>query len=234
MSHEVLLTERRAASQTAIRTLEAYFKKELTGEQSALAGTTLYITGSTARGEMSKHSDIELFIVRLEGKRSRLDEAALVAALCRALAKMQKPAPSQDGRFLRMQLASKLVKELGTERDDFYNHFTARMLLLLESRPLIQGDLLYEALIDQVLVRYWKDSDLHPGNHIPYLLVNDIVRYWRILLLNYAAKVGARVRTRANTGSRAISSASVAASCASPRSHISLLPFDAQATCRRR
>ncbi len=198
-----LFQSRKVKSESAIRTLEALVSKLLSDDGGVLQNTTLYVTGSAARGEMSDHSDLDLFVVRLGDAHSRLDEATIIAAVRRALREMRKPAPSQDGRFLGMQLAEKLVNELGTEKDDFYNHFTARMLLLLESRPLFQGDRTYEALIDRVLSRYWKDAEGRPHDFIPYLLINDIVRYWRILLLNYEAKVAGQ---GANEGDRRLAS----------------------------
>lgn len=185
-----VLPMRAAKSETAIRKLEGLVREQLRDDGDVLAGTTIYVTGSAARREMSDHSDLDLFVVRVDGKRSRLDEAVIIAAVRRALRRMAKPEPSQDGRFLVMQLADELVNELGTGNDDFYNHFTARMLLLLESRPLLQGDSTYDVLIERVLNRYWKDAEGRQGDFIPYLLINDIVRYWRILLLNYEAKVG--------------------------------------------
>jgi hypothetical protein len=35
---------------------------------------------------------------------------------------------------------------------------------------------------------YWKNAGGHEEDYQPFVLVNDVVRYWRILLLNYVAK----------------------------------------------
>jgi hypothetical protein len=61
------------------------------------------------------------------------------------------------------------------------------MLLLLESRPLV-GSAAYGQLLGMVLDAYWPDAKGHEDDFQPFVLVNDIVRYWRILLLNYVAK----------------------------------------------
>jgi hypothetical protein len=76
---------------------------------------------------------------------------------------------------------------MGMPEDDYNNFLTVRMLLLLESRVLL-GKEAYDLLVDGVLNAYWKDAEGHDDDYQPFVLVNDIVRYWRILLLNYVAK----------------------------------------------
>ncbi len=61
---------------------------------------------------------------------------------------------------------------------------TARLLLLLESRPLI-GLEIYRECLCGVVNRYWHDFEKHPGSFTPIFLVNDIARYWRTLCVNY-------------------------------------------------
>lgn len=197
-----LFAASRVRSDEAIAELGRRVREELRDDASLLEKHCLYITGSAARGEMSEHSDLDLFVIRLEGETRRLDDAPLTTAITRALRRMKKPDPSKDGQFVQPQLARELVKQIGTDRDDFYNHFTARMLLLLESKPLY-ADGTYDGLIKMVLDRYWTNAATHTNDHIPYLLVNDIIRYWRILLLNYEAKVGSE---DLDSGSRRLAS----------------------------
>lgn len=151
--------------------------------------TTVYVTGSAARGEASAHSDVDLFFARVGATRTSIDEAVLQSAIVRALVAEKLPLPSDDARFLRLHTADDLVQRMGEPRDDFENTFTARMLLLLESQPLL-GESTYQALLDAVVGAYWKDPKGHEADYIPMVLLNDIVRYWRILLLNHAWKVG--------------------------------------------
>lgn len=191
LSAEKVISKAKERSARAISELASKVEEELRDDVRLLDTTTLFVTGSAARGEMSEHSDLDVFVVRLDGEESRLDDAIITSAITRALRAIQKPKPSQDGRFLKMQLARDLVGELGTEKDDFHNHFTARMLLLLESRPLL-APALHRRLVSQVIDRYWEDAQAHQGDHLPYLLINDVVRYWRILLLNYASRVAGK------------------------------------------
>lgn len=36
---------------------------------------------------------------------------------------------------------------------------------------------------------YWQNEERHPHDYLPFVLVNDIVRYWRILLLNHESRL---------------------------------------------
>jgi predicted nucleotidyltransferase len=175
-------------SDDEISTLRELVTQKLDDDAPRLSeNTTIFVTGSVARGDMSEHSDVDMFVVRDADETSRLDEAVITASIKRALASRGRPPPSRDGAFLRMQLLKNLVGELGKDTDDFYNHFTARMLLLLESKPLF-STATYERVVSTVIDRYWRDVTQHPSSFIPFLLINDVVRYWRLLLLNYAAK----------------------------------------------
>jgi hypothetical protein len=136
---------------------------------------------------MTAHSDADLFVARI-GRAASADDALLVReAIARTLVDMGMPEPSQGGAFLKMHTAESLCEQMGTPADDAANTFTARMLLLLESRPLLQRDA-YARLLDAVIERYWQNTWNHTRDYQPFVLVNDIVRYWRILLLNYVAK----------------------------------------------
>lgn len=79
-----------------------------------------------------------------------------------------------------------MTEKLGGRDDDYENLFTARMLLLLESRPLL-GGAMYERAIDDVLGEYWRDFSDNADDFLPIYLTNDIIRYWKVLCLNYEA-----------------------------------------------
>lgn len=149
--------------------------------------TCIYVVGSGGRGELSSHSDIDLFIARVGRSPSDVDAFQVRQAIVRALYRLEFPDPSQGGAFLKMHTARSLCEEMGTPADDAGNTFTARMLLLLESKPLL-GDTAYDELVKGIVKRYWQNADEHERDYQPFVLVNDIVRYWRILLLNYVAK----------------------------------------------
>jgi hypothetical protein len=55
------------------------------------------------------------------------------------------------------------------------------MLLLLESRCLF-GRPAYNDIVARILERYWSAEH---QSWLPYFLINDLVRYWKTLCLNY-------------------------------------------------
>ena len=156
----------------------------------------VYATGSFGRREASPHSDIDLFIVslsdaikedRIERSRlSKLDEILLKAELIRASQSLGFPPFSKDGQFLELHTAKKLIRSTGNQYDDAENTFTARLLLLLESRPVVGGGV-HTGVIDDVIARYWREFADHYDRFMPTFLANDILRYWRTLCLNYEA-----------------------------------------------
>ena len=118
----------------------------------------VYITGSFARGEASKYSDLDLFILLRPpdddagGERplSRLDEICLKASLIDAIRSVGIPDFSGDGEYLVGYTGRKLKDNLGSDVDDSENTFTARLLLLLESKPLVGDEQLYRTSITEI------------------------------------------------------------------------------------
>jgi hypothetical protein len=156
----------------------------------------VYATGSFGRSEANSHSDIDLFIVSLSddvdehrtvrSRLSKLDEILLKAELIRVSQKLEFPPFSKDGQFLQQHTAWKLIKSTGDQYDDAENAFTARLLLLLESKPLIANDV-HAKIINDVIAKYWSEFPRHIDHFMPAYLANDILRYWRTLCLNYEA-----------------------------------------------
>lgn len=158
----------------------------------------VYATGSFGRGEGGRHSDLDIFIVgRRNGKPgpdgkegselNQLDEICLKADLIEVTRRLKFPPFSADGRYLVHHSAHELTKTLGAPEDDVTNTFTARLLLLLESRPLIGKDV-YEAVTNDVVAAYWRDYEDHKSDFMPAFLSNDILRLWRTLCVNYEAR----------------------------------------------
>lgn len=77
-----------------------------------------------------------------------------------------------------------MLGDLGSRTDDYNNHFTARMLLMLEGRPLFHKDV-YDVALSQTIETYFRDYDHHPEDFRPTFLINDILRFWKTLCLNY-------------------------------------------------
>ena len=133
------LLERRRA-ETAKRIGEL---RQRLGEARGLCGdrACVYITGSFSRGEATIHSDLDLFIAgkgtRREPALGRLTEILIKAELIEAVRTLHIPDFSGDGEYLVHYTVGELVDTLGKREDDASNTFTARLLLLLESNPLL-------------------------------------------------------------------------------------------------
>ncbi len=184
---EAFLAERAGRSEARLSSFRRSLLAHMGDAPGLLGGhTSVYATGSGGRGELSEHSDLDVFVVRRHKPASTLDAVQIQAAIVRALSDTGFPPPSRDGAFLRMHTSESLVGNIGKPEDDAENTFTARMLLLLESRPI--AGTAYDGILLDVVSAYWKNYELHPADYLPIVLVNDIVRYWRILLLNYESK----------------------------------------------
>lgn len=153
----------------------------------------VYLIGSYGRGEASNQSDLDLFIVGGGTKKERdlknLDEILIKAELIKATRKLNFSEFSGDGEYLTHYTVDELVETLGTRDDDKTNTFTARLLLLLESRPLLE-EKFYSEIISKVIAAYWKNFEGHESDFVPAFLVNDILRLWRTFCVN--CEVGPR------------------------------------------
>lgn len=151
-----------------------------------------YATGSFGRLEASSYSDLDIFIVGKNDQDGgsllkRLDEICLKADLIEVTRKLNIPEFSGDGRYLVHYALNELIKTLGTADDDAVNTFTARLLLLLESQPLLETAV-YHEITDEVIAAYWRDYEDHKADFMPAFLGNDILRLWRTFCVNYEAK----------------------------------------------
>lgn len=150
----------------------------------------IYAAGSLARNETGKVSDLDLFFLshcqppRAHARIiSRLGEIQIFADLIRLNEDLGLEPFSGDGLYLKIHEVDDVIDGTGSSEDDSENLFTTRLLLLLESTPLA-GELVYEDAINRVLDMYFRDGRGRKGFR-PLFLLNDILRYWRTLCLNY-------------------------------------------------
>lgn len=182
-----LLDERRSLTEKRLR--ELVDELQTTGAaEIADKSACVYATGSVGRGEMSAESVLDIFIIRDKASGSRLtnlNEIRLKARLIEAARKLKFPDFSGDGEYVKSyDIQEDFIKKLGTRKDDYHNVLTARLLLLLESRPILGGEV-YKAAIDKLLSVYWRDYDRNSKHFLPVFLTNDILRFWKTLCLNY-------------------------------------------------
>lgn len=182
------LAQRRASTSNRLDELRGDLGE---AENLARERACIYVTGSFGRIEAGKNSDLDVFIVgrTKDGRRglSRLDEICMKAELIETTRRLGVQEFSGDGEYLVHYTVEDLVKTLGHANDDASNTFTARLLLLLESKALIGSDVYAEA-IDQVIAAYWGDFEDHKNEFVPAFLANDILRLWRTFCVNYEAR----------------------------------------------
>ncbi|MGC1581988.1 MAG: hypothetical protein WA766_10910 [Candidatus Acidiferrales bacterium] len=189
------LADRRASTVIRIADIHGRLKA---AEALAQGKACVFATGSFGRREAGAHSDLDLFIVGKsdgtpgsDGKEgsllNRLDEICIKADLIEVIRKLKIPDFSGDGRYLTHHSVHEFTKTLGTPEDDVTNTFTARLLLLLESCPLLESTV-YREVTEEVIAAYWRDYQDHKMNFMPAFLANDILRLWRTFCVNYEAR----------------------------------------------
>jgi hypothetical protein len=184
-----LFVKRSSFSQSRLQTLK---QRVASAEHTRSFPTlTIYTVGSYGRLEASAHSDIDLFFVIDNLRQSmgefRVPEIQLLSETIDIGYEMKFPRFSNDGEFLRILFSNDILMNLGSPADDYQNHFTARMLLLLEGR-CIYGEQFYRRLLKSMISTYFRDYRRHPDDFRPTFLINDILRFWKTLCLNYEHK----------------------------------------------
>jgi predicted nucleotidyltransferase len=146
----------------------------------------IYTTGSYGRHEASENSDLDLFFLdaKEENPTSNIDKTLINAQVIKICRAMKLPEFSKDGGYLTIHNIGDILTNLGSPTDDYKNYFTARMLLLLESKPIYNNQL-HVACLEKIIERYFIDFPDHSQNFKAIFLANDIIRFWKTLCLNY-------------------------------------------------
>lgn len=170
---------------------------KLANAEALIAGKAcVYATGSFGRLEAGPSSDLDLFIVsETEGKNknnqtvierrlSGIDEICLKYHLVKAVDDCGIAPFDGSGKYLEVHEIDDFSSKLGKREDDYRNTLTGRLLLLLESRPLL-GRTTYDSLLENVIEAYFRDFKANEDNFVPAFMVNDILRMWRTFAVNY-------------------------------------------------
>jgi predicted nucleotidyltransferase len=177
-----LLQERKEYS--AARLTQLREKITSIGDLSEQPNLSIYVTGSYGRLEAHERSDLDLFFVSDGDQVDRTAKILIDAELIKIARAMGFPPFSNDAQYLEIHSLKEMLDKLGGAEDDFKNFFTARMLLLLESRP-VYGEVAYQSILTKIIDAYFRDYHDHTGDFRPLFLVNDILRFWKTLCLNY-------------------------------------------------
>jgi hypothetical protein len=149
-------------------------------------GICVFAAGSYGRLEVGANSDLDVFAVWDDEQKppsSRLIAYSVFGRLIQVNESLELPPFSGDGKFLAVHDFSSLCRHAGQPKDDLDNTFTTRMLFLLESQWL-NNESIYAALRTKIVEHYFRDS-VGKKSFRPLFLLNDVLRYWRTLCLNY-------------------------------------------------
>src|SRR6187399_876404 len=153
-------------------------KRSVLAQVPHAAQSSIVLMGSWGRAEVTTGSDDD-FMVLVHGPEGSDGEPTI-----EAVSEVLAHAPSKDGPFAAPVFSERLVHYIGLDRDDNKN-LTRRMLFLLESIP-VTGEDVYWEVRDEILNRYL-DESVKPYRP-PRFLLNDIVRYWRTICVDFAGK----------------------------------------------
>ncbi len=148
---------------------------------------SIVLMGSWGRRERTSGSDDD-FLVLLGGDR-RPDARPAVAQLDGLLG-ADEAKPGTQGIFGQQVFVGPMVDNIGLD-DDSNHNLTQRMLLLLESVPVVGSDA-YRTAFEHVVDGYVAG---HAKNYRPpRFLLNDLIRYWRTICVDFAGKARADER----------------------------------------
>lgn len=167
-----------------------YLRDQLQGTDASL---DVVAFGSLARREMTVASDLDwLVVVHALPKDPGAVQQVLSAAdgLRRVIGdEGDIRQPGASGVFGQMVSAVELVEVIGLQADT--NHSHTRRILLIEESVSLRDETLHRNLLTATFRRY---LDAHPPARtgVPRFLLNDLLRYWRTLTIDYQAKSPAR------------------------------------------
>jgi predicted nucleotidyltransferase len=143
--------------------------------------------GSLARGESTSQSDLDWTLLingEVDGQHSSISQTVR-----KKLLQAKKIPLGTTGTFGGLAFSHELVHCIGGQ-DDTNKNLTLRMLLLLES-VAIGDDEPRQMVIRAILKRYLADDPRwtwKPDGKVPRFLLNDVVRFWRTMAVDFADK----------------------------------------------
>jgi hypothetical protein len=139
-----------------------------------------------ARQELSDASDLDYVIAVHRLPESDIRQTHnLVTCVENARKKLKLEEPGGRRMFGGIISVGDICERIGLEQDTNTNH-SRRILLLQESVSLLHPDL-HVRLLEAVIKRYLIDYP-QPKRGVPRFLLNDVMRYWRTLAVDYQAK----------------------------------------------
>ena len=170
------------------------FKQICEKEKLLTEDTSVVVFGSLARDEYTSGSDADWTLLIDGGANA---DHLRVTQKIKSLIEGVFKEPNATGSFAGMTFSHPLIHNIGGPEDTNANT-TQRILMLLESRSIHgPGDAAYTRVLRGILNRYIEQEISHlnrskTGYKVPRFLLNDIVRFWRTMAVDFASKQWAR------------------------------------------
>lgn len=186
---------------SALRRVQEKSASVLAGLQAACAakitlpaGTGIVVVGSLGRGEVTSGSDVDHLIITLEdpSKHRKLRRECKRAreAVDEIVNGQGLRSPADGGAFKDVAWLGELTSTVGTDAET-NTLLTHRMLLQLESRPLL-GDEVWRRGLDDIRGGYLELGGPIKSHRPPRFLLNDVIRYWRTMGVDFEGKMRGR------------------------------------------
>lgn len=144
---------------------------------------TIAAAGSLGRMEACSYSDGDLIIILQDGV-SREDAQRAYDRVWGVLDKLNLPRPKPGGVFASPTTLDQLVGSSLGRADEQLSVVGKRLLVLLESQPVFNDDE-YEKVLGGILDRFAKGYVRADPSKEWAFLINDLIRYFRALCVNY-------------------------------------------------
>ncbi|HCD33617.1 MAG TPA: nucleotidyltransferase domain-containing protein [Phycisphaerales bacterium] len=150
----------------------------------------LVVFGSLSRNEWTSGSDVDWTLLLDTGANPQ--HYRVTQRIGQILSDLKLAEPGNTGTFGNMTFSHDLIHQIGGQEDTNINQ-TRRLLMILESTAIVGSDV-HQRVLGQILQRYVHDGLPMAMSHepmpleVPRFLLNDIVRYWRTMTVDYAKK----------------------------------------------
>ncbi len=173
------------------------FRDLVATEKTESQDISVVVFGSLARGEWTSSSDLDWTLL-IDGAVDT-KHATEANQLAHRVKDERFKQPGPTALFGKLAFSHTLVHEIGGQ-DDSNRNLTQRLLLLLESKGVERDDA-HRRVLEGVIHRYLTNDPRGAAQRyvrlrMPRFLLNDVVRYWRTMCVDYANKY----RDRAGEG----------------------------------
>jgi predicted nucleotidyltransferase len=147
--------------------------------------------GSLARHEWTPSSDFDyLIIIEDPSDVTSQDLRNVQREMARLVKQKDLNPPGATGTFGQVITSFDLINKIGRETDT--NAVTTRRILMLEESVSLMDERQHMRLVEGILKRYLSEYR-SPESSVARLIVNDVMKYWRTIAVDYSSKNWSRI-----------------------------------------